>query len=292
MLGELGDRLRLLPDKALHIRTFANTFGPIHDSRQGLASYYRYQPRKITAFLHPLADDLVTMRQTLILRDPTIGEKQHRPQGLLLGCKPHESVIARIGAGTDNYAQIGLPEHLEIVEDANRASTLATMEGDSDAVVTNLLTPETASARAQRQEAIWDFVWYRRLGYFVTVAGTILTVSFPLWMGRFEEGAPEQDSRWVLGIVLHWAADLVPGFAKPWFDAFSVRPVWFVTLLQPILLSMLVNRSLEQVLRDRTRRLWWSAMGGEIADLPTQTEVRAFRNSRPYQWGLQRLNGG
>src|SRR4029078_2876467 len=32
----------------------ASSFGPIHDSRAGLAAYYRYQPRKIAAWLDPV----------------------------------------------------------------------------------------------------------------------------------------------------------------------------------------------------------------------------------------------
>jgi T6SS, Phospholipase effector Tle1-like, catalytic domain len=45
----------------------ANPYGPIHDSRAGLASYYRYQPRKIAAMLDPAKSRYIA------LRDPAIG---------------------------------------------------------------------------------------------------------------------------------------------------------------------------------------------------------------------------
>ncbi len=35
----------------------ASSYGPIHDSRAGLAAYYRYQPRRISAWLDPVGCD-------------------------------------------------------------------------------------------------------------------------------------------------------------------------------------------------------------------------------------------
>jgi uncharacterized protein (DUF2235 family) len=288
MIGEVGTGLRLLPDKALAIRGFANAFGPIHDSRMGMSGYYRYQPRKISACLHPAAGDLQPMAETLILRDPTIGEKQYRPQGLLLGCRVHDSVVARIGAGTDNYAPIVLPERFEVVADAGRDPVPADAERTAGALG-NLLDPAVARDRAVRQEAVWDYVWYRRIIYFATVVATLLLVTFPLWIGGVEAAPPAQDSRFVLGILLRWTGLLVPGFAVPWFDAFSIRPVWLVVLVVPILLLAALGRRFEQTLRDRTRRLWWTAMAGQVAALPERTWVRALRNGIVYQASLQFL---
>ena len=42
----------------------ASSYGPIHDSRAGFGAYYRYQPRKIGAWLEPVTPE------TLSLRDP------------------------------------------------------------------------------------------------------------------------------------------------------------------------------------------------------------------------------
>src|SRR4051812_21294648 len=42
----------------------ANSYGPMHNSRSGFGAYYRYQPRKIAAWLNPLD------RRYLMLQDP------------------------------------------------------------------------------------------------------------------------------------------------------------------------------------------------------------------------------
>ena len=91
----------------------ASSAGPIHDSRKGVAAYYRYQPRRIAAWLDPVTP------QTLGLRDPEIIGAEGRPQGLLREVKVHQSVIARIAHGTDRYAPITLPPQLRGVPAAD-----------------------------------------------------------------------------------------------------------------------------------------------------------------------------
>src|SRR6185369_6957707 len=86
----------------------ASSSGPIHDSRSGLGSYYRYQPRRIAAWLEPVEID------TLSLRDPDTDIKG-RSRGLLLQVKLHESVVHRIVSGTDRYAPITLPPKFIVV---------------------------------------------------------------------------------------------------------------------------------------------------------------------------------
>ena len=76
--------------------------GPIHDSRKGVAAYYRYQPRRIAAWLHPPDPS------TRILQDPDA--KGH---GLLTHVRLHHSVIERIVRGTDGYSPIVLPGEVQ-----------------------------------------------------------------------------------------------------------------------------------------------------------------------------------
>jgi hypothetical protein len=42
-----------VPQAVNEIRRTAMSTGPMHDSRRGLAGYYRYQPRKIAAHIDP-----------------------------------------------------------------------------------------------------------------------------------------------------------------------------------------------------------------------------------------------
>ena len=96
----------------------ASSFGPLHDSRAGLGAYYRYQPRKIAAWLDPVDS------RTLSLRDPAINDDRGRSRGLLRSVKVHESVINRIATGTDRYAPITLPEDV-------RASSRRRWQGET-----------------------------------------------------------------------------------------------------------------------------------------------------------------
>lgn len=290
MIGEIGTELRLVPERSQYIRAMANVFGPLHDSRSGLGGYYRYQPRRVDAFLHPDAGGSPRIRETQGLRDPTVGEKGQRPQGLLLGCKVHDSVVLRIGTGTDNYAPIVLPRSFQIV--GTKAPTGVPAQDRSpraDAMFANLTDPAIAQARSQRQEVLWDIVWYRRMIYFLTVAVTLALAAAPLWIESVPPIPPRTDGRWVLGIVIGWLGAFVPSAARPWFEAFSAGPAYFLLAAVPIVLFGWAGTTLERSLRDRTRRLWWSAMTGRVAELPTTSRLKRFRDSLAYQATLQQL---
>ncbi len=290
MIGEIGTELRLVPERLQYIQAMANIFGPVHDSRSGLGGYYRYQPRRVDAFLHPDADGSPRIMETQALRDPTVGEKGQRPQGLLLGCKVHDSVLLRIATGTDNYAPIVLPRSFQVVGTKSPAGAPAQhRSAQADAVFAKLTDPAIAQARSQRQEVLWDIVWCRRMIYFLTVAVTVALAASPLWIGSVPPIPPRTDGRWVLGIVIGWLGAFVPSAARPWFEAFSSGPAYFVLAAVPIVLFGWVGTALERSLRDRTRRLWWSAMAGQVAALPTTSRLKRFRDSIAYQATLQQL---
>ena len=108
---EEAEKAGLNTIKVIKDRFFAlaSSAGPIHDSRTGAAGYYRYQPRKIAAWLNPVDDC------TAGIRDPAIVDNDSRQQkGLLMEVKVHESVIHRISCGTDRYAPITLPQRFTI----------------------------------------------------------------------------------------------------------------------------------------------------------------------------------
>jgi uncharacterized protein (DUF2235 family) len=121
----------------------ASSAGPIHDSRKGLAAYYRYQPRKIAAWLDPVDD------QTLGLRDPAITAPGGRKaQGLLRSVAVHESVISRIACGTDRYAPITLPEVFEIVPPQAKGENQPQPASDGDATAGASVATDTGGPAA------------------------------------------------------------------------------------------------------------------------------------------------
>jgi hypothetical protein len=91
MLGEAEQAgLRTLTAVTDQVLAKANSYGPIHDSRAGLGTYYRYQPRRLSAWLHSLDS------ASRSLHDPGILDDQGRPRGLLGVPKIHNSVLNRI----------------------------------------------------------------------------------------------------------------------------------------------------------------------------------------------------
>ena len=184
----------------------ASSAGPIHDSRTGAAGYYRYQPRKIAAWLNPVDD------RTAGIRDPAIVDNDSRQQkGLLMSVKVHESVIHRISCGTDRYAPTTLPERFTIVppqvegenkpqaDSVDEAVGAASERGHvavatrsqrlvSQALRDRLEDKDVQKARAAAFEAVWDLVWHRRVAYFITVAFTLFLVTMPIWISSVSNG--------------------------------------------------------------------------------------------------------
>lgn len=190
----------------------ANSFGPLHNSRAGMAGYYRYQPRRIETWMN------VNPVRTLSLRDPAIRAERspeayreivegrivdERPWGLINNARVHVSVIARIASGTDGYAPIVLPEDYSVVPEGGLAETklLETSGGKppltpeqleqarsgarplvSRAVLDWLARPNAKRNVARDLEAAWDLVWWRRLVYFLTVLSTLALFALPWWI--------------------------------------------------------------------------------------------------------------
>ena len=284
--------LKVIKDRFVAL---ASSLGPIHDSRAGLGAYYRYQPRKIAAWLDPVD------AHTLSLRDPVITDDDGRSRGLLRHVRVHESVINRIATGTDRYAPITLPETFEIVPpqvqgetapqaysqtpDAPRA--LATAKRMVDPQVRALLTNATAAAaRARVTEPIWNRVWWRRIIYFVTLATTLLLISLPLLVGRLPRPPILTDGRTWIGGVIRLLTVFLPNFASQWVEVYADNPVYFLLLAAVIWLLLAFGKSIERTLRDDARRVWRLALAGQVSQ-PRTTWVQKFRNSRRYQRFIQ-----
>lgn len=253
--------LALRPEKVAEAKRTANAFGPIHDSRAGIKSYYRYQPRNVGAYLQPPAEGTASMV------DPEYAAQgfSHRPW-------VHDSVVARIDAGSDRYAPITLPERFLVVDHDPEDSAIPPTLRDN--------LERTAAERADQQEAARDLVWWRRVLYFAIVGVSLLLASLPLWPARDPLCA---DARCFLATFYGSLDLLVPGFLEPWIRAFERFPTWFSVGVLLIFAFLGLGGSAERHLRDRTRLIWREALDGAIADRPTATPIRAFRANRLYQ---------
>ena len=293
-LGAIKDRFFAL----------ANSYGPMHDSRSGIAAYYRYQPRKIAAWLQPPDD------RYLMLRDPDIQDPLGNEQGLLCRVRVHESVIARINTGTVRYAPIALPQDFDIippqlegenVPQAYGAKGEAAPQEDGDpnlddrqvrtrmqALVGSSICARLGQQAAERfaaQENLWNLVWQRRIAYFITVAVTMMIVLLPVWNPLSSINRACSDSRCVLAPIIRSGKLVVPGFAEPWVEAMARFPITALVLVAAVYGLLRWSQSAETKLRDGSYRLWRTVLEGRAIDPDhyRASRLRSFREGRPYQ---------
>ena len=145
--------LRFLPVEEREGPALRDDFGPLYNSRSGMGSYYRYQPRKIAARLeHPDPT-------TLMMQDP-----DRKGVGLLTSVTIYESVLHRVSAGDDAYAPIVLPDRFQV------------LKSDGTLVPHHLPLPSAAAdgrPAVSRTEWVWNDVWRRRVNYFLTVVVSV-----------------------------------------------------------------------------------------------------------------------
>lgn len=263
MIEELGDLVRLHPIARQWTYDLANDFGPLHDSRQGIGAYYRYQPRRIASFLDP------PTTSTLGLRDPNVRRIDPRTQkstlqGLIAKPLIHESVLRRIIDGTDGYAPISLPRRIAVdrrvakTPHADRLPRLPeTLQDDLDRLAD--AAERLGGGERDHLDLVWDLVWQRRATYFVTVLLTLGLLALPL----VSEGACTElgctDDRWEISSLAGAVKGALPGFVHFWIDGWAAHPLRFLALLAAVLASMAVGKRIEGRLRDRLRSIWAAA---------------------------------
>jgi uncharacterized protein (DUF2235 family) len=293
--GAPSQGLRMLTVIKDRFRALANSYGPIHNSRSGLGAYYRYQPRRIAAWVDPVDTE------TLSLRDPAILDDRGRSRGLLRAVRVHESVINRIATGTDRYAPITLPETFEIVppheqgENAPQVDSQTGRPPEGWDIARPIVGPalherlrDSAAARKRREafEAVWDLVWWRRIVYFMTLAFTLMLAALPLVVSTLPTAPLLTDGRTWIGGVIRLLTIVVPSFAAKWVDVYADNPFYFLVLGIVILLLLTSGNRLEWSLRDRSRRIWWHALEGTTPEVRCSWLER-FRNGDAYQHFVQ-----
>jgi uncharacterized protein (DUF2235 family) len=277
----------------------ANSYGPMHDSRSGMGAYYRYQPRKIAAWMEPTDD------RYLMLRDPDIEDEFGREHGLLRNVLVHESVIARIDTGTVRYAPVALPGHFEVIPPQREGETVKQADSEDEGGRAHAAPPSEpligseqrsrlarlATARFACQENLWDLVWWRRVAYFATVAVTLLLVILPAWNPLPFAETSCSDARCVLPSLIRSANLLVPGFAEGWINAIAAYPVTALIYVVAIVLLLRWGSRIERRLADRSWRLWRAALDDRplSAEACKPTRLRRIREGSTYQKLFRRL---
>ena len=215
--------LRLHQDVMAQWKARSDPNGPASDSRRGLGSYYRYNPRSIKK----LTDDRFA--------DVTIPLP-----------KIHESVFQRIKSGRDEYAPIVLPERYSVV----------TAKGEVLHGANNPYEHSTQSqSRCADQERVWNLVWWRRITYFATVILTLLLLVPPFLIGPDGWALFPWSSR-ALGGAIELVGNFVPGSAQPLVEYYRSYP--FQLLIGGVFLTVFLLSStwLQRAIGDHMRVLW------------------------------------
>jgi uncharacterized protein (DUF2235 family) len=226
--GRVG--LRFKPEAVVDVKRAISISAPMHDSRKGLAGYYRYQPRKISSMIEPPDET------ALVMRDPAL-----RGHGWLKSVRIHESVFRRIEAGVDRYAPIVLPDAYEIVRPDG--SVLQNAEHD-------------VRLRAARQEWIWNDVWRKRVNYFMMVGFSVFAVLLPAIVPPTACEGPQC----LLAPFISAAGAFLPGFAEPWITAFAQRPGLLLIVAGTIAFLLWRSANLQARIHEGMREVWGSSL--------------------------------
>ncbi|HEY3794620.1 MAG TPA: DUF2235 domain-containing protein [Bradyrhizobium sp.] len=260
------------------LQSLVDPWDKLNDSRHGVAGYYRYQPRKLADIYNrppyklSFRNDfrhIVNLFKSRPDPEREVKAELAVPQSYVARPNPkiHHSVIDRIWGGNDGYAPIVLPEQFDIVDHAGAIIP----NGAIAAVVTH--------SRANRQEIVWDWVWTRRIVYFLTALVSLFLASLPLtekwWPGPGPAGPAE-----VVVPIIDLVAAFLPSFAAPWLDAFRDSPGRFLIGLVLVGVLMYAGGWIQTHIRDLMREIWRTP--GATAAAPGSI-IYQLRSSGPYR---------
>jgi uncharacterized protein (DUF2235 family) len=248
------------PQRALLIDPQIDPTDKLNDSRKGLASYYRYKPRNLLELYNAppykttLRGDLARIWRLLLkATDPQLEIRADLHPGApqQLAATPlatiHDSVFNRIRGGTDGYAPVVMPAAYVYT---NKAGEVFEARHPVD----------PGQPRSHVQDDVWNWIWLRRVAYFLNVFATLCVAFIPF----FVIYAPGFGRASVGGLVIpivDAAASLLPALLAPWFAAFRNAPGFLLAGVIAILAMTGWGAALQRTIRDVARTAWHSPAG-------------------------------
>jgi len=259
------------------LRAQANPYDKLNDSRHGFAGYYRYKPRnlrnlyRVPPYKLSFSSDVKYVLGMLKnkedpdddLRKELGREPAERPVP-----KVHELVLDRIAKGNDGYAPIVLPKTYDVVTHAgglvrNTATT----------------TDKHADTRATRQGKVWDWVWSRRIVYFLTVFSSLYLVALPLIEKWRPGGGAASRFEFVIPLI-DLVGNFLPNFAKFWLDAFRNSPGRFTAGVALVIVLMIIGAWMQTHIRDLMREIWKKPA---VTAVFKRSAIYRLRSAGPYK---------
>ena len=136
---------------------------------------------------------------------------------------------------------------------------------DKAGVVTDALhSVDPGRPRSSVQDDVWNWIWLRRVVYFLTVFATMFVVAIPFFV-IYAPGFGLAAVGGFVNPIINAAASFLPGFLEPWFVAFRNAPGCVLAGVIAAGILMLAGANLQQTIRDVARIGWHSPAG--YADL-------------------------
>jgi hypothetical protein len=156
---------------------------------------------------------------------------------------------------------------------------------------TPILCESKPRQRARRQERVWDWVWHKRVNYFLSVGALLYLAALPAidWIWPPATCAGPQC---LLSPVIATLGEFIPGFAAPWISAFSTTPGRTVVAVAILAFLLWRGEALQNRIRTEMRTLWEESLDLRPAgqEPPRSGKwVRRLRRSHCYQRSLQFL---
>jgi uncharacterized protein (DUF2235 family) len=256
------------PHELQNMRSMADAYDKLNDSRHGLAGYYRYKPRNLHEIYNALPykpsfwGDIEYMIGALINRDPekkivqkAVKKELGKNTEYIWQPVPiiHKAVFDRIEAtlkpvpppdfrvAADGYIPIVLPAAYHVTD---KAGSLSLANDPSDC------EPPRYDLQSHK---VWNLVWLRRIVYFLTVIASAALAALPL-MDNPTLGA---DTPLVLlRPLIALAGAFLPSMLAPWLVAYSAAPGYLVLGAAVVLALLYAGGTLQVKIRDLMRTIW------------------------------------
>ena len=150
------------------------------------------------------------------------------------------------------------------------------------------MSAQTAQ-RFTQQQGVWNFVWWRRVSYFLTVAASIHLAAFPLFYGM--ENSREYTTRLrLIPEALRVAGEFLPSFVSTWWiDSFAANPITFLVSAVLVAFPILIGLRLETAIEDRMLAAWRRTNFPRNWLTSALDVVQVFRTAAGYRGGLRFL---
>jgi uncharacterized protein (DUF2235 family) len=231
----------------------------LNDSRKGLASYYRYKPRNLRDLYHEppykpsIRDDARCIWRLLRKIDDPQAEIRADLHQKLKADVPvppppppiiHTAVFDRITKGTDRYAPVVLP------------AAHAYRYTDPAGAISNGPHPADPDGRSAIQDDVWNWIWLRRIAYFLTAYATAFVAFIPFFVIYHPRFGHDTVVGSLVNPFVNAAASFLPAFLAPWFVAFRDGPLFVLIGVVAAGVLMFCGAALQQTIRDVSRVAW------------------------------------